>query len=430
MSLIQKILLVFVVISLFVLGMGGVWTFFSFTKVNEKETDSEINGQIQQIIGFIEKGMTIKALNEEEEISVSIITDTLNIDEKKHFYDTIAYHRASKAYINHRKISANKKINGTWYKIMIHNTLLEPEDTLYGTIVSITVITVILILVLLILGFVVFKQLLNPFHYSLSKIHDFNIQKGEPLRLPKTRTTEFEKLNGFINNMTERALHDYNNLREFSENIAHEIRTPLAVASGKLDLMLQNKSLDSKELDLISDAQSSLKKISKIQHALGILSSIQNQESVQSATVILSELLDKLIEQHLEIISLQEIKLTIDIEPNVQVTNDPILVEMLLTNLIQNAIKHNISTSGEIDIKLDSEVLIISNTGVPLNQSPEKMLERFKRNGNGNESLGLGLAIVDNICKKSEYLLNYQFDSNSHWHKLAVHFKTSKSIQN
>lgn len=422
MKLINKFLLIFILISLVVLAIGGVWTYFSFTKVNDKETDNEIAGQLYQIYWLIEQGTSLDLLNRDRETNITKLTDTLNLKEAKSFYDTTGYHRGSQGIIPFRKVRSFKKIGNDWYKIEMHNSLLEPDDTLYGTIVSITAISVFLIVVSLIVGFYVSKKLLRPFHYSLGEIQKFSIQKGRKINLPRTSTFEFNLLNKFVNEMSCKAVDDYNNLKEFTENIAHEIRTPLAVASGKLDLLIQKNDLNEGELSLIMDAQQSLKKVSKIQYALGILSRIQNEEYSTREVVNLSQLLDKLLEQHHDIFNLRSIELKCRAQEKVVVENDPVLMEILMTNLIQNAIKHNVESDGIVEIELDHTAFKISNPGSAIELPADKLLERFRRNGNGSDSLGLGLAIVKSISDQSNYQLSYHFDAKTNWHQLSVMF--------
>ncbi len=88
------------------------------------------------------------------------------------------------------------------------------------------------------------------------------------------------------------------------------------------------------------------------------------------------------------------------------------LIEMCISNLILNAIVHNVE-QGKILIELKNNTLIISNTGLhALNQ--EKLFQRFAVLSDEKLQSGLGLAIVAEIAKRYHWKLSYTFQNNLH----------------
>ena len=92
-------------------------------------------------------------------------------------------------------------------------------------------------------------------------------------------------------------------------------------------------------------------------------------------------------------------------------------MEILLSNLISNAIRHNYK-GGEIMINLTSENLIIQNTGENVSL-PDQIFTRFHKSS-GSEGSGLGLTISRQICENFGFSLNYQF--KAHYHIFTVSF--------
>ncbi|MCB9290027.1 MAG: sensor histidine kinase, partial [Lewinellaceae bacterium] len=128
------------------------------------------------------------------------------------------------------------------------------------------------------------------------------------------------------------------------------------------------------------------------------------------------ELIKKKLDQLEPLISAKNL----DIHTNlaeVSMAMDPTLAEVLLNNLLVNAIKHNFS-DGRIDISLRKGKLLIRNTGKPLDSSPETLFERFRKGADASPSLGLGLAIVKEIC--NIYGFKAQYDFQDGWHELSV----------
>ena len=425
MRLTNKFILIYLLVSFFVFIGGGIISYYMFSGVVDQETDNEISGQTMQLVKFIENDIPLAVINEDHEITVKVLTDKHLFSEAKWFYDTMALFGPEQVLIHHRKVKQITKINEQWYQIEIHNSLLEPDDTIYGTFISTSVIYLILVVISFLISFILSKLLLQPFNNALAQIEKFDIQKGIGFKSTKVNTLEFEKLNQFLEKMTDRAIKDYRNLREFSENTAHEIKTPLAIANGKLDLLLQTKNLNDKQLELVTDAQNSIKKISKIQSTLSILSKIEIEEFNQHEKVNFTELVNNICENHSDLIEFKRIALTTELGSNVMLQNDPVLLEMLFNNLLQNAIRHNQEKGGFIRIVLNEEGLTVLNSGRTISTSSQNLLERFQKDTSNSESLGLGLSIVNKICDRSRYILSYIFMSEEKTHELKVLFQTS-----
>ena len=98
-----------------------------------------------------------------------------------------------------------------------------------------------------------------------------------------------------------------------------------------------------------------------------------------------------------DLIQGKNIQIKTDLNPAKNVEMEKSLAGILLSNLVANAIKHNLP-DGKIDIVISERELIISNTGQPLTCEPEQLFERFQKKHRSSESLGLGLSIVKSIC--------------------------------
>ena len=89
------------------------------------------------------------------------------------------------------------------------------------------------------------------------------------------------------------------------------------------------------------------------------------------------------------------------------------LAEILIVNLLINAIKHNIE-KGSITIELNKNHLSIANTGKTLNADPAIYFERFKKESASNDSMGLGLSIVKKICETYGFNIHYTYEKMLH----------------
>ena len=89
------------------------------------------------------------------------------------------------------------------------------------------------------------------------------------------------------------------------------------------------------------------------------------------------------------------------------------LAHLLFDNLLGNAIKHNVA-KGFIRIIIKQKEFSISNSGTVLQVDLEKLFDRFVKNNPSSDSLGLGLAMVKQICTMYGFAINYNSQENIH----------------
>ncbi|NJL77475.1 MAG: HAMP domain-containing histidine kinase [Saprospiraceae bacterium] len=243
------------------------------------------------------------------------------------------------------------------------------------------------------------------------------MKSDKPMNLPQSNIFEFKQLNAFLVRMTSKARRDYQSLKEFTENASHEIQTPLAVAKGKLELLQQSNNLDESQSELLDASQKALTKISRLGQALSLLAKIDNQEFTAQHTIDFSTIVAHTLGIFEEIAALKGVTLETKIQTDVRVKMDATLADILVTNLVKNAIQHN-TENGWIRIHLDEHQFEVTNSGEELHFPPDQLFMRFKKSNQSKGSLGLGLAIVKKICDVSQ--VQVQYDYADRVHKITV----------
>ena len=115
-----------------------------------------------------------------------------------------------------------------------------------------------------------------------------------------------------------------------------------------------------------------------------------------------------------EIIRFKGLEITVNLSP-VKVKCDPVLANILFTNLIKNAIQHNREDGdGYIQIQLTKERFEIRNTGKVLKTETTQLFNRFQKDSTATDSLGLGLAISQRICELYGFQLKYEYQEGEH----------------
>lgn len=414
MKLVNRFTLWYLAITALILLAGSVIVFTSVQHENDDEEARRLQGLVQDEIAILQG--KLQRTNKTSEVTVSELSMS-QAERPFKILDTVGWHSEFQGTERQLIGSQSVKIDNKHFLINAYAFAPEPEETVAGTIRSLTVVFVLLLVVVGITSVVVSKRILSPFHASLDAIENFNLKQRENLALPDTRTEEFRLLNSFLSKMTSKALDDYRTLKEFSENASHELQTPLAIIRGKLELLLQSEINDD-QAKLITSASEAVDKLARTNQALILLTKLDNQE-YPSQAINLSEATAKAILLLQELIDMKSITLETSITAGVMVAIHPALADILLMNLLSNAIRHNFE-KGSIKIHLTNRHLTIENTGEPVRIPTDQLFVRFKKNSQSSDSAGLGLSIVKRICEINGFTINYY--SIHELHRLEVAF--------
>ncbi|MDB5002465.1 MAG: hypothetical protein JWQ34_690 [Mucilaginibacter sp.] len=288
----------------------------------------------------------------------------------------------------------------------------EASEHLTQLTIGITILlTVILLFILALTNRYILSGLWKPFYHILQQLKAFNLADSSIINLNTTNIDEFTELNDAVTVMSTRVKSDYQNLKTFTENASHEMLTPIAVITSKLDTLIQDEKLKAKQFEQINDIYAATNKLSRLNQSLLLLVKIDNDLIQDTATFNLKDVILEKEHQLQELAQNKGIEL-IHLLEDKEITASKYLIEILINNLFNNAIKHN-PINGKLYIKLTSKELIFQNTGDldPLNS--EEIFERFKK-GKNSDGTGLGLTIAKNICSQYHYRLSYSFETSFH----------------
>ena len=323
---------------------------------------------------------------------------------KKHRY------RHTGEYESGRGLISSVLVGDKYYKILIVESKVETED-LIRLIFTITICVILfLLLTLLITNRLILNRLWQPFYNTMKELKLFNITDTKEISKLDTNIEEFKELNHAVLDMAAKARHDYKDLKTFTENASHELLTPIAVINSKLDTLIQTENFSDRQSKLLNDLYGAVSRLNRLNQSLLLLVKIENRLLHEKQRINLRELVEEMIIQFEEIFQDKGLKLTYNLEDK-EIIASPYLAEILLSNLISNAIRHNYN-GGEIMINLTGEQLIIQNTGgdQPL---PDEIFTRFHKSS-GSEGSGLGLTISRQICGNFGFSLDYDFKDGYH----------------
>lgn len=331
----------------------------------------------------------------------------------KIYKDTLIADRSETDMDNYREMVFGVTSNSQNYQVTLLLSKYETEDLVALIFYFMLGFFAFIVLILFFLNRWLSSSMWTPFYKTLDQLNTFTIDRKNNVDFKSTDVYEFEQLNLSLKTMMLKIQTDYYNLKEFTENASHEIQTPIAIIKSKLENVLQDKTLATKQYEQIRLVYESANRLSKLNEALLLLSKIENQQFPDSVELDLNELAGQRLEFIEELIEYKKIEIKLATQQPFIVKMNGYLAEILMNNLLGNAVKHN-RQGGQITITSTIDQFMISNTGSPLSIDPGKLFQRFQKQNTGNESTGLGLAIASEICNKSGLTLQYRYQDGIH----------------
>lgn len=310
-----------------------------------------------------------------------------------------------------RALIFSVKVGNQYYTAFVSKSEEETEDLLL-LIMYITAGMILLMLgVLFLANRLLLRRIWQPFYRTLEGIRAFNLSSRQVLPAAPTDIEEFQRLDEAARQMTGQISRDYEMLKNFTENASHEMQTPLAIINSKLDLLIQDANLGEQHHRPVQAMYDAVSRLRQLNQSLLLLTKIENNQFPQTESVDLAPLIEEKLTQLEDPLKDRQLEVHRELEA-ARVPINSYLADILLNNLLTNAIRHN-KTAGQVDIRLGERSLKISNSGPPPNFDPATIFDRFVK-GSHSGGTGLGLAIVRQICDNYHFPVGYTYAGELH----------------
>jgi len=167
------------------------------------------------------------------------------------------------------------------------------------------------------------------------------------------------------------------------------------------------------EINQLHAVENTVKKLSSLNKTLLLLTKIENNQFTENKVINMSDIIFNSLEQQEDFVKLKNIRVHTELTPDLLVKMNPMLADVLISNLIRNAIRHNFD-NGIINISCNEKRILISNSGEPITINQNEMFVRFKKNDSSKDSLGLGLSIVKSILDLYNFKITYSYINSMH----------------
>ena len=248
----------------------------------------------------------------------------------------------------------------------------------------------------------------------LARIHSIRqtvlaiVQGDLSHRLPsRSSGDELETLSHTINGMLDQIEQLINGIRDVSNSIAHDLRTPLAELRSRLEELSLTRPTNEETFAEIDGAVADVDRVIRIFNALLRLAEIDTgMRRSGFVQVNANELAAEVVEFYSPAAEVKEVSLSFASDGPVLVSGDPTLLAQAVGNLIDNALKYaGVQGSVKVEVRYRSdgaaEICVADDgPGIPDTEKP-KVAQRFYRGdaSRGTPGVGLGLSLVHAVAK-------------------------------
>lgn len=387
--------------------IGSLFSVYMIEHISYEETEEFLTYEMERLVEYHRLHNDLPNFN-----NVAELIEDVGYDEP-FFKDTLLLETGDNEMVPFRELWFSINHNGRDFTIVLRHLLPGRDDIIEGTLLIVTGLMLLIALFLFLTVNLVSGKVWTPFYRTLGTLTRFKLSDPVPI-LKDSGIDEFNNLNLTLRTLLKKVSDDYRHNKEFNENASHELQTHLAVIRANTEKLLDRQDKNPMLTEEAGKIHSAAIRLSQVQKSLLLLSKINNREFSNSIRLNLDEVITSTLDTFAEAIEMRNIKLTSNLTKCV-VTMDAGLAEILINNLIKNAVKHNVE-KGYIKVHLSGNTLIIINSGKPYNGDTNKLLQRFSKGDEGN--IGIGLAIVKEICDMYHFKLSYTIEEDKHQVKI------------
>lgn len=411
MKLLTKTSLNFISASVIFFLLGSVAMYFSVRNIIAEDLQNRLLQQQKDFFYTADQ-------NNLTDLSSKLVFIQITDKEIIHsFSDTVLI--VNDSYILYRKLQFSYLKDEQYYNVSILKNQSQSDSLIKKIVIMNVGFAMLFFLIMFFVNRHSIKSALSVFYSTIRKLEDFELSKLQTLTLETAEVQEIKKLNEVFEKMATQIYNDFEAQKEYTENVSHELQTPLAIISSKADELMQADNLSKEQMEQLELLLETTNRLSKINQALIFLTKIDNRFYTQGSSFSLNDLIKEKLQIFETAIQDKNLKLELDLLDITQIYMNPYLAETLIINLIKNAIIHN-SNGGLLRIHLSNNIFSISNSGSPLSFPEKDIFKRFTRSENSKKNLGIGLSIVQRICELYTFKIAYTYSSV---HKFKIIFK-------
>lgn len=306
-----------------------------------------------------------------------------------------------------------------YYELTVMIPTIEKKDLKETILFWIVILYVLLLLAIIVVNAVVLRRSLQPLYIMLEWLDKLSLNEKTPALDIDSDVSEFRKLSEALLRSAHRNAEAYEQQSLFIGHASHELQTPIAIALNRLEVLADEPGVTESQLLQILKTKESLESVSKLNKTLLLMTKIENNQYPESKEIDVNELVYALLSDFGEAYGYLKIEHEVREEAHLRVKMNETLALVLVNNLIKNAYIHNFK-EGQVRITITSDSIRIANTAQTGALNPEYIFRRFYQGVKKDGSAGLGLSLVDSVCRYYTMRIGYAFDEEMHHFEIGI----------
>ena len=385
---------------------------FLIERISLLQVDNELIQEREQVITLISRigiepfitsdnGNVFGSYNILKEEFISL--ERIDLKEDANYID-VSQRLIEGENITYRVLNYSFKVDGNTYLLEVGKSLSSILHTQKNIKKVMLLFLVFIILITFLTDLQYTRQLLRPLDIITNKLKGISnpsIFDKTPVR---TTTSDFHHLDDALIELMRHIDQLFQNEKEITVNISHELLTPISVLRSKLENLLIRSDIGSEISTKIEESLKTLHRLQSLVNSLLLIARIESQQYLRDESFSVNEVLHEIIS---EIIPIAEdagiiIKEEFENDFHIKSANRSLLFSMFY-NILNNAVK-NTPSQGEVIVKTilydNNYTVTITDTGKGMTETQMSTLfSRFKTKvGNNPDGIGIGLAIAKSIA--------------------------------
>mgnify|MGYP002562735684 CR=1 FL=1 len=414
-------------LSLALLPLMALWgVLFYFTMVDEinDEADDALEDYSELIVKRMLAGRELPKPNNGSNNSYSIVpigAPEAAVRPHIDYYDAEVYIPEKEETEPARVLTTIfQDADGAYYELKVATPTFEKDDLLRAILYWVVFLYLLLLLTTISLTVWVFHRSMRPLYELLRWLDDYTPgRRGAPVPC-STRIVEFRRLSAAAQQAVDRSEALFEQQKHFIGNASHELQTPLAVLGNRIEWLLDNTEPTEKQMEELLKMQRTLRQIVRLNKTLLLLTKIDNGQFPEAEEVDVNALVRRTAEDMEEIYAYRSMRFALADEGPLTARMNPSLAASLVSNLLKNAYVHG-DKGGTVSVTVAPHELRVCNSSGGGALDAEHIFERFYQGTKKEGSTGLGLSIVDAVCRLYGLRVGYSYINRCHC--FSVHFR-------
>ena len=410
---------------LVIIGLWAVVFYFHMLGEIKESVDEGLENYKRQIVYKAQSDTAILEKNSFDEglFAIREIGKSEALGAKDRYLDTLLYMQDADDEMAElepvRMLETAFETQGKYYELRIINSMVEEDDLIEELLWEALLLYLILVASTIVINNLVLQRLWKPFYDLLQQLKTYRLGSSRNLPEVKTKTREFTDLQHAVNTLLRHSIETFDQQKQFIENASHELQTPLAIATNKLELLIEQGNLEDRQAESIAGVMHIIERLIRLNKSLLLITKIENRQFLDNQTVSLNEVVRQVLSDLDDLASYKNLTISLEESGELLAEMDVSLANSIVSNLVRNAIFHNVP-NGQLQIDISKDGIEFRNTGGQKPLNAEKIFSRFHKSESVQTGTGLGLAIVKAICGLYGFTISYDFENGLHCFRLHI----------